>query len=223
MPDWKSYVRQRLGRTGLPRDCEQEIVRELASHLEDMEVSERRVEQQVPDWAALARDIRDAKEDYMQGRVRTFWVPGLAVDLLATFLMQGVQLAGVRPTVILTQPIPMVIYFPWLLMLPLLGALGAYWSRTVGGSPRMRWLVATFPCVVLAVLGSVSLIVNLVVALFVPEARTGFKFLTLAASEMAAVHVIAPAIALSIGALPFLRGDRGKRAAAPSDAAIAAQ
>ncbi len=222
MPDWTGYVQQKLGSTGLPRHCEQEIVAELACHLEDIGDCVSKADAQVHDWRAFARDIRKAKEDYMHGRVRTFWVPGLAVDLLATFLLRGIQVAGVHPTVFLTQPIAMVIYPYWLLMLPLVGALGAYWSQHAGGRPVTRMLVATFPCVVLGTAMIFFSIASMVAALFVPQAVSGVKFLAIATAETLFVWVVMPGVALGLGALPFLTGER-RPEPAHSDAAAAAR
>jgi hypothetical protein len=40
---------------------------------------------------------------------------------------------------------PIAFYWPWLAALPLLGAAGAAWSRSVGGDRFERALVAIFP------------------------------------------------------------------------------
>ncbi len=219
MRDWTSYVERKLGSTGLPRRCEQEIVAELASHFEDMGNSAADAENQVSDWGTLARNIRKAKEDYMSARVRNFWVPGLVVDLVAVFLLRGLQIAGVRPIVLLTHPIPLVIYLPWLLLLPLVGGMGAYWSRQAGGSMRTRVLVATFPCVVLGAAMIAGAIGSMIAALIGRD--PGYvRFLAMAASQTLLVWAILPAIALGLGALPFVRS-RQATETPRSDAATA--
>ncbi|HKO05710.1 MAG TPA: ABC transporter permease [Candidatus Acidoferrales bacterium] len=72
MPDWKQYVRERLGSLGVDGPREQEIVEELAQQLEqvyadalargagDAEAG-RSAAAHIPDWPALAREIRLAE------------------------------------------------------------------------------------------------------------------------------------------------------------------
>ncbi len=72
MPDWKQFVRERLGRVGVSGPREQEIVEELAQQFEQAYTdalargaSEAGAQQvaaaTVPDWAGLAREIRLAE------------------------------------------------------------------------------------------------------------------------------------------------------------------
>lgn len=72
MPDWKSYIRQRLGDLGLSPEREAEIVDELALDLEQQFVelttgglSEREaldeIQREGHDWPALSKEIREAK------------------------------------------------------------------------------------------------------------------------------------------------------------------
>lgn len=72
MPDWKQYVATRLPALGLRPERECQIVEELAAQLEstwqearaagagEQEALERAASQ-IPDWQALARDLRDAE------------------------------------------------------------------------------------------------------------------------------------------------------------------
>ncbi|HKM91890.1 MAG TPA: ABC transporter permease [Candidatus Acidoferrales bacterium] len=72
MPDWKQFVRERLGSLGVSGPREQEIVEEIAQQLEQVYAdalargaSEAGAQQvaaaTVPDWAGLAREIRLAE------------------------------------------------------------------------------------------------------------------------------------------------------------------
>src|ERR1700685_2760409 len=90
MPDWNGLVRERMESLGLSPAEKEDIVSELANHLEDCceelraqghcksEAIERSLEQ-VADWPSLSRKIRRAKRkaEMMNNRTKTFWIPGL--------------------------------------------------------------------------------------------------------------------------------------------------
>jgi len=72
MPDWKQYVRNRLGPLGLSPEREYEVVEELAQQLEQeyadaiargvaAAAARLRAEGQITDWPALAREIRESQ------------------------------------------------------------------------------------------------------------------------------------------------------------------
>src|SRR4029079_6652217 len=76
MPDWRAYVRSKLPPLGLGGGREAEIVDELAQELEEChagalgrceseEAAMRAAMEQVPDWAALAREIAAAEGPVM--------------------------------------------------------------------------------------------------------------------------------------------------------------
>jgi hypothetical protein len=106
MPDWKTLVLERLKRLGLSPTQEEEIVSELAGHLEDCyeefrtqgvgksEAIERSLEQ-VADWPNLARKLRRAKrkEEMMNRRTKTLWLPALiSLATAMVFLMVSTQI-----------------------------------------------------------------------------------------------------------------------------------
>ncbi|MGH9704683.1 MAG: ABC transporter permease, partial [Candidatus Acidiferrales bacterium] len=73
MPEWKKYVREHLPPLGLSGEREAEIREELAQQLEDAyseavtggaseESAAQHAANQIPDWAALAREIREADQ-----------------------------------------------------------------------------------------------------------------------------------------------------------------
>ncbi len=220
--DWIAYVRQKLGSTGLAPECEQEIVAELAGHLEDRYAATGDAENAECDWAALARKIRSLKGDYMHARLRNFWIPGLITGVISTIALRLVQAAGYRPIVGFTQHhhIEIVIYIPWLLMLPLAGAVGAYWSRQAGGDTRTRLLVAIFPCLALAAPVGVMMLGTTGAAFFYPGTVERLDFLALAFPVFLGVWIVAPGLALALGALPFL-SSRQRTEPLRSDAATA--
>lgn len=105
MPNWQKIVREKLaddepGNRGLPPAQRDDIIRELAAHLEECYAQARseglpddsafeRTLQEVPDWHALAADICRAKpqEDDMNHRTKTLWLPGIATSFLAGLIL----------------------------------------------------------------------------------------------------------------------------------------
>ncbi len=203
MTDWIGFVRNNLGKTGLAQERERDIVEELAGHLEDAAGDGISPQSEVGNWRTLARQIRDAVEDGMYSRLRTFWIPALITGVLATMALAILQTAGLRPVVIFTGGLqPLVIYIPWLLLLPFAGAAGAYCSRRAGGSVRIRLCTAVFPCLVLMALFCTMGIGALLVALFRGEDALRYAALI---AQFIGVWIAVPAVALLLGALPFLR------------------
>lgn len=162
MADWHELVRQRL--SGLPLGAaeKREVQAELASHLEDACEALRaeglpetdavqRALAQVPDWKDLQKKIVLAKQEggLMQKRLQQLWIPGFLTLILSTFSLMTAQTCGFHPPIFWSGPRPILLYVPWLLSLPPLGALGAYLSSRAGGSLRTILLVSVFPVVAL--------------------------------------------------------------------------
>jgi hypothetical protein len=160
------------------------------------------------DWPELAQAI-ERLEGHMARRWRTLWLPGLVVSVVAQGLLLGLGALGAEGKTIWHPPLPPILLFwPWLLTLPLLGAAGAEWSRLQGGRRIECLMVAVFP--VLApwllfyplgaakILGEdISIVERLVVLL------VGGLF-----------WVLVAALALAIGGIPVLR--RAERTARPA-------
>ena len=94
----------------------------------------------------------------MTNRVAQLWLPGLATFLLSTGILALMQVLRARAWVLgkagdLTIA---VLYVWWLIVLPLVGALGAYLSGRAGGSRRAILLSTVFP--VLPLLASILVI-----------------------------------------------------------------
>lgn len=90
MLDWEAVVSGRLGALELNEGQREEIVRELAGHLEDLYVEQcsrgvsksegvERTLDRVADWRVLTQRIRLAKrkEESMNDRTKGYWLPGL--------------------------------------------------------------------------------------------------------------------------------------------------
>lgn len=80
-----------------------------------------------------------------------------------------------------------------------LGAVGASWSRSAGGSTRMRLLAGLFP------LALHLAIVVPAIAIDIATSQTPSEFPYGAQPGVLLALVVAPGIALAIGTLPFLK------------------
>lgn len=208
MPDWIAYVNNHLGRLPLSQEESLQVREELAAHLEDaylslraQDVSEqdaaRLVCEQVPNWQDLHRDILVAKsEAFMQNRVAQLWIPGLVTLFSAYVLLAVMQFAGLRAMVSHPgEPRGIVLYLPWLLSLPVIGAVGAYLSRRARATGWRVYLAASLPALAL---GAFFLLVfpwSFVVDPQVPLRDKGAGL-----SIMMLNWVVLPGLALSLGA-----------------------
>jgi len=103
----------------------------------------------------------------------------------------------------------MVVYGGWLLILAGIGAFAAYWSRRAGGSIVNRTPGALFPAAtIVAALGSLvtnpELKMALIASVFTPADVPILRVLPVIANSLVG-GILLPAIALMVGALPFLR------------------
>src|SRR5437016_9616469 len=164
MPDWQQIVSSKLsGRALEPAEVTQ-VLEEVAGHLEEeyqsllsKDVPEkeaaRRALKRVDDWQVLKQMIESArkKENPMPKRVTQFWLPAFLTLLLSMVLLTVIEVFGPHPWItpvsggrLRMTPVA-VVYVSWLLLLPLIGALGAYMSRRAGGSARTVFLSIVFP------------------------------------------------------------------------------
>jgi hypothetical protein len=164
MRDWEALVDRHLAGLALEPAERAEVIAELAAHLAESceelrkqgiteEEAVRRTVTQVEDWQDLRRRIQIArtKENLMTNSVKQFWLPSLLTLLLAMGLLALIQIFGPNPWTVarhsgwsLVAPVA-VVYIPWLLTLPLIGAMGAYLSNRAGGSQRAVFSSIVFP------------------------------------------------------------------------------
>ena len=166
MPDWEAHVRRHLVQLTLASNERNEVIEELAAHLQESfeqlcaqgmtnAEAEKRALAQVSDWNEFRREIQIAKtkENSMSDRVKQFWLPSLLTLLFSMGLLALIQIFGPNPWIVarhegspwrLIAPVA-VIYVPWLLCLPLIGAMGAFLSQRFGGSRRAILSSALFP------------------------------------------------------------------------------
>lgn len=215
MHDWEALVERQLNDLALEPEESAEVIAELAAHLAESceelrkqgmteEDAVRRTIAQVEDWQKLSRLIQTArtKENAMTNRVKQFWFPSLLTLLLSMGLLMLVQVFGPNPWVIarksawsLIAPVA-VVYLPWLFLLPLIGAMGAYLSNRAGGSRRAMLSAIVFPVLPYSVFFLVALPVT---AIFNDRLGHNIMFLALFVGLLA--WVVAPAAALLAGGL----------------------
>ena len=210
MREWSEIVGARLSALGLARGREEEIHAELAGHLEEIYLEARRrgltpedsaahALQRVPDWTQLAQAIRraDQNEGLMSRDTKTLWLPGMsALAGAAAVLFSTTQLV---PSSLWTDPrtsVRALIIAPVLSCYLALGALGASWSRYSGGSVTARYLAGIFP-------------LALHLAIMITTMAFGVNFQL----SVALAFLVIPGIALTIGALPFLRSGATRQTA----------
>ena len=210
MPDWRQYLRARLGPLGLRHEREEEILTELAEHLEDLCAAraekailpQNRVEpiEGGTDWNLLAREIRHAEEETMSPTAKTLWVPGVSM-LFCSFILLLAMTRLVPPAIWVNPKAPVLLMAPWLLSYLVFGALGARWSRRAGGSRATRFFSGIFPLALhLAVFFLPAI---LAIASNVP--RFGEHDQVSFLLRIGLGWVVIPGAALAIGTVPFLR------------------
>jgi len=163
MHDWKRIVRGNLGSLLLSDREGKEIVAELAEHLEELyedlradgfpepEAFEQCLSQ-LSEVRLAARDPERAKrrEGAMNYRSKTLWLPGLVTLTLASvFLMVLQRFALLQPRIYWVDDGALVLHLPWLMLLPLCGAAGAYLSRRAGGRSLNCLVAGIFPAFVM--------------------------------------------------------------------------
>jgi len=155
----------------------------------------------LPVWRAqVAEDLKKIfNTQTMNTRTRTFWLPALAGLTAAMVCLAISTFAGLQPRFVARGLATLVVYIPWLLMLPLCGAAGAYLSRHAGGKRFACLSAGLFPVIALTILvGFLTLIGKFVYS----------KPQWLHLSMALLFGAILPGLALLLGAIPFARASR---------------
>jgi hypothetical protein len=199
MPDWRQIVRQRLDGLALDAAEKEEVHAELAAHLE--ETYEALLREGAPepeaiqlalslanDWNDLQRKIYSARtgKDTMTNRVKQFWLPGFLTFTFSMGLLELVQKFFPQPFILhLDHPPVLMFYVPWLLTLPLAGAMGAYLSKRAGASRRMTLFSSVFPVLPFAAVFLIAGPVGLVLSHTLSHGIVAAAFLTLGTAWVA--------------------------------------
>ena len=211
MPDWEAIARGRLGRS-----TDDESVQEIAAHLEDAyeaaqaggashELALRSALAEAGDWKRLRRALLRARRG-AEDMIRRIWIPGLFATLAANALQWLWGYLAATPFWMRIQEMypgtrdsmPALIALPWVLSLPLAGAVGAYFSRRAAGAAAQRVIAALFPVLSIAGLGTIGFVVRLFGAGVGPV--SAYQVLV----ALTAWFVL-PAVFLALGASPFLK------------------
>ena len=212
MPDNQELLRERLGKLGLGTRREEEILRELGEHLQDhvaaleaggmaSEEAAQEALDSVSNWPDFREEIlaAETEEGNMNYRTKALWLPALGTFTLSMGLLALLQISGLRPSFFLwSRFIP--IHIPWLIALPIIGAIGAFWSKRAGGELAQRLLVSQSPAIIWECIALVIMAFSLVLDRHVP---VSLKMEGLIAYLVA--WVLLPSLALFLGAAPFLR------------------
>jgi hypothetical protein len=110
MPDWEKLVSQRLAQLALDEGERQEVIAELAGHLEEIYESLRQrgasedeairgALLEVENWKHLQQEIYVARsrEDIMNARTARFWLPSIVTLGLSVITLVGFALVGLKP------------------------------------------------------------------------------------------------------------------------------
>jgi hypothetical protein len=162
MRDWQTLVEQRLASLALAPEEKNEVIAEVAAHLEDTceemlrqgmteEDAVRRALANAGDWRDLRRKILAVKrkELIMQKRLRQLWIPGFLSLILCLLFQAALQKLGWQPRIVWSGPSSPILHVPWLAALPFIGALGAYVSSRAGSSRGTMLFVSVFPAIAL--------------------------------------------------------------------------
>lgn len=141
----------------------------------------------------------------MTQRTKNLWLPGLSMTAVMLAGLIGAFRANMYPEGLsITSDYALLIYVPWLASLPLIGALGAFWSRQAGASSATRFRACLIPVVVLAGMFLISMPFTLF-SVFKSVRTLGWDLSVLAFCSL--FWAVYPSVLLLLGALPFLRGE----------------
>jgi hypothetical protein len=212
MRNWKALVEGRLAGLTLEPEERAEVIAEVAAHLEEVfdgllrqgvteDEAVRRTLSRAGSWRDLRRKIQAARKEknVMTNQVRQFWLPGLVTLVLSGGALSLIENFSPRSWILALRgvlPVGML-YVPWLLMLPVIGAFGAYLSHRAGGSRRTVISSIVFP--VLPFLASALLVF--------PGSLFSDHFMAHMLGPMSLVMallgwVLVPGVALLVGGLP---------------------
>ena len=219
MRDWSALVHRHLASVRVDEQRRREISAELAAHLEDAydaalrsgcteaEAIARAMED-VPDWSALAVAVeRSADEDStMTRQATTVLLPGTTMMLAAATVLAFVVSSTPADRWLdprwqvhaLAAGLAFVFYL-------VLGAIGAAWSRHVGGSPGERLAAGAFPLVLHVAVVVLGVGGDMLYALSKGMAGRHLDFHFINIINMILVMLVVPGAALLLGVLPFAR------------------
>ncbi len=207
MPDWKKTdwekeVREHLADIDLPAAAKEEVISELAAHLEDSETEAtnltHRDELSRHNWRRLSLAISRAKRGNQMNLRRSLWIPMFVNLMLTSSLINLADWFGkIDLRIYRSDHIPLTPQM-WLLALPFCGATAASLAKRADGSTLVRLIAVLTPC---AVWFTVPFLLELLFLCF-PHSLEAISLRSLVVSSFALIALPAPALLL--GAAPFL-------------------
>ena len=160
MVDWNKYVGERLCGLQVHGSRKREIIEELASHYRELQSAilmtgstEYESLQQMgldqTDWRQLVLDIQQAEDD-MNHRTKAVLIPGTINFLIYSLSSSALFLLSQRPTIHWAVLGALFMYhYQLVIILPLVGALGAFLSRKNDGTLRENLFAGVFPAFIM--------------------------------------------------------------------------
>ena len=136
----------------------------------------------------------------MQKRMRQLWIPGFLTLILSVLFLAILQKLGFQARIIRSAPNAIFLYVPWLLSLPLSGALGAYLSSRAGGTRGAALLASVFPVLALTAAFLSMFPIGFVVEQIIGR-TTGFSLVATTILKDGVGWILVPGIALLVGGL----------------------
>lgn len=148
--------------------------------------------------------IRIAKDEFaVNKRTATLWIPALCSLTISMGSLMILRRMGLKPNVVWVGRMPVLLYVPWLVLLPLAGTVGAFLSRRGGGRFLTCLTASLSPAVTMCGLVSLGLVLMSTSDLL---DRPRWLYIVLVLFNW----VVLPSVALLTGAAPFL-SDRAPR------------
>jgi hypothetical protein len=132
----------------------------------------------------------------LNARTKSFWFSALVSLTTAMAALAVSTFAGLQPRFVARGWATLVVYIPWLLLLPLCGAAGAYLSRRAGGERRVCLAAGMFPVIALT-----GLVAFLTLAGKFVYAKPQLFYVSMSFL----LGTVLPGIALLLGAAPFAK------------------
>src|SRR5579862_4281353 len=142
------------------------------------------------------KDIENRKTPRFNARTKSFWFPSLVSLTTTMAALAASTFAGSQPQFVARGWATFVVYVPWLLLLPLCGAAGAYLSRRAGAERSVCLAAALFPVIALA-----GLVGFLTFAGKFVYAKPQFLYFSMSVL----LGAVLPGVALLLGAIPFAK------------------
>lgn len=220
MPDWRKVVEGRMTNLQLPAEIREEVLDEVANHLEDRYdrllssgvnegEADRRTLECIENWNTLQTGILQERGGIMSTFGKQFTLPSALALGVAMISLALEMRFGPRPAVwFLSYPGAFVIYKIWPVALLLTGGFSAWVSMRAGAGRGRRLLAASSPA--LYMMGVMFLVVVTVVSMNLIGRLPSQPIYSRAFLVALANWVAVPMIALLLGALPFLQEVKGR-------------